>query len=221
MSLLSSSVGKKMLMAVSGLFMLLFVVMHLLGNSTIFIGSDWLNAYAEHLRELAPLVWAFRVFMISMLCLHVYLGIVLTLENWGANPEKYAVKKNLRATFSSKTMIWTGALLLAFILVHLAQFTFRATPDVVQAFDWKDRFDVFLMVISSLRIPLVAGFYIFAMIVLFLHLNHGIQSTFQSLGWNNDRTLPRFSMGGKLLSILFLLGYGAIPALIIAGILTK
>lgn len=221
MSLFTSTVGKKMLMAVSGLFMVLFVVMHLLGNFTIFAGSDWLNSYAQHLRDLALLVWVFRIFMISMLCLHVYFGIVLTLDNWSANPEKYAVKKRLRATFSGETMIWTGAALLAFLLVHLAQFTFRATPDVVMGLDWKDRFDVFLMVISSLRIPLVAGFYILSMIVLFLHLNHGIQSIFQSLGWNNDRALPRFSAGGKLLSILFLLGYGAIPVLIIAGILAR
>lgn len=221
MSLFTSAVGRKILMAVTGFFMLMFVVMHLLGNSTIFIGADWLNSYAEHLHDLGPLVWIFRIFMIAMLGLHIFLGVVLTLENWKANPDKYAVKKRLKITFASNTMIWTGALLLGFIVYHLLQFTFRVTPDVVMAFDAKDRFDVFLMVVSSLKITVISAVYIFAMIVLFLHLSHGIQSIFQTIGLNNEQTLPRFNLLSKVISVFFLMGYGAIPVLILAGILAK
>jgi len=221
MSLLTGSVGRKILMAVSGIFLLGFVVAHLVGNSTIFVGADWLNAYAEHLHELGPFVWVFRTFMFLMLCTHILLGVILTLENWAANPGKYAVSKKLKVTFSSRTMIWTGLLLLAFIVGHLLQFTFRVTPDIVLAADEVGRFDVFTMVVSSLRITLIALVYILGMVVLFLHTRHGIQSIMQTLGLSNDELLPKYTLAGKLISTLFLVGYGAIPILILTGILAK
>jgi len=217
MQLLSNSVGRKVLMGVTGLFMLLFVIVHLLGNSSIFAGPDGINAYAEKLHSLGPFVWAFRAFMAAVLVLHVLFGVLLTLENWGANPGKYAVKKMLEATFASETMIWTGLLLLSFIVYHLLQFTVRITPDVVLGNDAKGRFDVFAMVRGSLRIVPIALIYVAAMVTLFLHLSHGIQSIFQSIGLNNDKTLPQYAVLGKVLSALFLVGYSAIPVLILAG----
>ncbi len=221
MSLLTSSVGRKVLMAVSGLFLLMFAVAHLIGNSTIFVGADWINAYAEHLHDLPVMVWPFRAFMLAMLLVHIFFGVTLTLENWGANPGKYAVKKQQKITFSSKTMIWTGLLLLAFILGHLVHFTLRLTPDLVLKADAVGRFDVYTMVASSFGSLLVSGLYFVAMVVLFLHTSHGIQSVFQTIGLNNDRTLPRFHFMGKFLASVFLLGFGAIPLLILTGILAK
>ncbi len=221
MSLLTSSVGRKVLMAVSGFFLLMFIVAHLAGNSTIFIGSDWINAYATHLHELGPFVWAFRAFMLAMLLIHMVFGVILTLENWGANPGKYAVTKRLKVTFSSRTMIWTGLLLLSFIVYHLLQFTLHITPDIVLAADEVGRFDVFTMVVSSLRVMAIAVIYIFAMVVLFLHTQHGIQSFLQTLGLSNDNLQPRYTLAGKLISAVFLVGFGAIPVLILTGILVK
>jgi len=221
MSLLTSSVGRKVLMALSGFFLLGFVIVHLIGNSTIFVGSDWINAYAQHLHDLGPFVWVFRAFMLFMLSIHILFGVILTLENWGANPGKYAVNKKLKVTFASKTMIWTGLLLLAFIVGHLLQFTLRVTPDIVLTADEVGRFDVFTMVVSSLRITLIAAFYILAMIILFLHTSHGIQSFLQTLGMSNDKLQPRYNLAGYLISTLFLVGYGAIPVLILTGILAK
>jgi succinate dehydrogenase / fumarate reductase cytochrome b subunit len=221
MRLLSSSIGRKAVVAVTGLFMVLFVVTHLLGNSTIFAGPDGINAYAEKLHGLGPFVLVFRVFMAAMLVLHVIFAILLTLENRAANPGKYAVKKMLKATFASETMIWTGLLLLAFIVYHLLQFTLRVTPDVVLGTDAKNRFDVFTMVFSSFKVTPIALVYVAAMVTLFLHLSHGIQSIFQTFGLNNDKTLPQFGAFGKVLSALFLVGYSAIPVLILAGILAK
>jgi succinate dehydrogenase cytochrome b subunit len=205
-------------MGVSGLFMVLFVIVHLLGNSSIFVGPDGINAYAEKLHALGPFVWAFRIFMAAMLVLHVIFGLLLTLENWASNPDKYAVKKMLKATFASETMIWTGLLLLSFIAYHLLQFSFRVTPDVISGNDAQGRFDVFTMVRSSLRIAPIAMIYIAAMVTLFLHLSHGIQSIFQTVGLSNDKTLPEYSALGKVLSVIFLLGYSAIPVCILAGI---
>ncbi|MCR4308758.1 MAG: succinate dehydrogenase cytochrome b subunit [Deltaproteobacteria bacterium] len=221
MRLFSDSIGRKAIVAVTGLFMVLFVVTHLLGNSTIFAGPDGINTYAEKLQALGPFVWVFRIFMAAMLCLHVIFAILLTLENRAANPGKYAVKKMLKTTFAGETMIWTGLLLLAFIVYHLLQFTLHITPDVVLGNDAKNRFDVFTMVFSSLRITPIALAYVAAMVTLFLHLSHGIQSIFQTFGLNNEKTMPQFDMLGKLLSALFLVGYSAIPVLILAGILAK
>jgi succinate dehydrogenase / fumarate reductase cytochrome b subunit len=221
MSLLTSSVGRKVLMAVSGFFLLGFVVVHLAGNSTIFAGSDWLNSYAQHLHDLGPLVWVFRAFMILMLSVHILFGVILTLENWGANPGKYAVSRRLKVTFSSRTMIWTGLLLLAFIVYHLLHFTVRMTPDIVLAADEAGRFDVFTMVVSSLRVTAISAIYLSGLVVLFLHTRHGIQSFLQTLGLSNDELQPKYTLAGKLISALFLVGYGAIPVLILTGILAK
>jgi succinate dehydrogenase / fumarate reductase cytochrome b subunit len=208
-------------MAGSGLFMVLFVIVHLLGNSSVFIGPDGINAYAEKLRGLGPFVWVFRLFMLAMLGIHLLFGILLTLDNWSANPEKYKVKKMLKATFASETMIWTGALLLVFIVYHLLQFTVRITPDVVLGEDAKGRFDVFTMMTSSFRHAPIVAIYVAAMVTLYLHLSHGMQSIFQSIGWNNDKTLPTYTRIGQVLAVVFLLGYSAIPVLILSGILTK
>ena len=221
MRLLSDSIGRKAVVAVTGLCMVLFVIVHLLGNSTIFAGPDGINAYAEKLHGLGPFVWAFRLVMLSLLLLHVIFAVLLTLENWSANPGKYAVKKMLKATFAGETMIWTGLLLLAFLVYHLLQFTVRITPDIVLGNDAKNRVDVFTMVFTSFRITPIALVYVAAMVTLFLHLSHGIQSIFQSVGLNNDKTMPQFGMLGKILSALFLVGYSAIPVLILAGILAK
>ncbi|MDH3236957.1 MAG: succinate dehydrogenase cytochrome b subunit [Deltaproteobacteria bacterium] len=221
MQILSNTVGRKILMAVSGLFMLFFVIVHLLGNTTIFFGPNALNTYAEKLHSLGPLVWAFRCFMLAMLGLHVVFGVLLTLENWAANPGKYAVNRKLKANFSSETMIWTGAILLGFLVYHLLQFTLRVTPDILPEAIAKRPGDVYSMVVSSFGHKAISLVYVGAMVVLFLHLKHGIQSFFQSLGWNNEQTLPRFATLGTVLSALFLLGYSAIPILILVGFLTK
>jgi succinate dehydrogenase / fumarate reductase, cytochrome b subunit len=217
MHLLSNTVGRKVLMAVTGLFMLLFVTVHLLGNTSIFAGPDGINAYAAKLHGLGPFVWVFRIFMGVMLAIHMIFGVLLTLENSAANPGKYAVKKMAKATFASETMIWTGLLLLCFIVYHLLQFTVRITPDIVLGNDTKGRVDVFTMVVSSFRITPISLVYLAAMVVLFLHLSHGIQSVFQSLGLSNDKALPQYERYGTLLSVLFLLGYCSIPVLILAG----
>jgi len=221
MQLLTNAVGRKVLMAASGLLMVLFVVVHLLGSSSIFVGPDGINAYAEKLHSLGPLVWIFRAVMLALLLVHAWFGVTLTLENSAANPAKYAVSRKLKATFSSETMIWTGLILLAFLVYHLLQFTVRITPDIVKGVDAKGRYDVFTMVVGSFQHTWIALIYVGFMIALFLHLSHGIQSFFQTLGLSNDRTLPTYNALGKVVSVIFLVGYCAIPVTILAGILTR
>jgi succinate dehydrogenase / fumarate reductase cytochrome b subunit len=206
-------------MAVTGLLMVLFVIGHLLGNLSIFAGPDGINAYAQKLHELPVVVWATRIVMGAAVLIHLVLSIQITMENSTAKPEKYAVSRSLRATFASKNMIWTGVILGAFVVYHLLQFTFRVTPGLTLGTDTLNRFDVYTMVVTALGKTLQAAIYVLAMVALFLHLSHGIQSTFQTLGVSNAFLLPRYGMAGKVLSGFFLIGYGAIPVLIVVGLL--
>ena len=220
MNMLQHTVGRKILMAITGQGMVLFAIVHVLGNSSIFIGPNGINAYAEHLHSLGPLVWVFRLVMLTLLVIHVIYGIQTTLENNAAKPQGYAVKKNLRTGFAAQNMIWTGLVLLAFLVYHLLHFTARVTPDIVQAVDSAGRYDVYKMVTSSFSHGLIAFVYVAAMVALCLHLFHGIQSFFQTMGWNNECTLPFFSKLGKALAVIFLIGYSSIPVFILAGILS-
>jgi len=222
MQLLTSSVGRKILVAISGQLMLLFVVAHLLGNSSIFIPGG-INAYAEHIHALPPLIWGIRVIMLASVVVHIYFGIQITLENRAANPTPYAVNRKLKATFSGMNMIWTGILLISFIIYHLLHFTARVMPDVSSRLSFLSAgttFDVYSMVVGSFRHGAIAALYIAAMVVLFLHLNHGIQAFFQTMGWNSARTLPLISKAGRIIAFIFLLGYSSIPVFIFFRILT-
>ena len=222
MRLFSDSIGRKAVMAVTGLLMVLFVVGHLLGNLSIFAGPDGINAYAEKLHAIPALVWGTRIVMGTAVLLHLFLSIQITMENSAAKPEKYAVRNMLRATFSSQTMIWTGVIMAAFIAYHLLEFTIRVQGlNLTLGFDSMDRFDVYSMTVDALGRTLDAFVYVAAMVSLFLHLSHGIQSAFQTLGLSNGKWLPRYGVAGKVLSGIFLIGLGSIPVLVFAGFLTK
>lgn len=219
MRLFSDSIGRKAVMAVTGLLMVLFLIGHLLGNLTIFRGAEGINAYAFHLHELKPVVWANRIVMGLAVVLHVIFAIQVTLENWAAKPDKYAVARSLKATFASKNMIWTGLVIGAFVVYHLLHFTVRVTPGVVLGTDAQGRFDVFAMVRGSFVVAPIALAYVVAMLGVFFHLTHGIQSLFQTSGLSNAVMLPRYGIVGKLLSAIFLIGLGSIPVVFLAGIL--
>jgi len=217
MTIFNSSVGRKILMSITGQLLIIFVLMHLVGNTTIFMGL--LNAYAEHLHSLPPLVWIFRLVMLAAISTHICYGVMLTLENRAANPGAYAVNKPLKRSFASENMIWTGLLLLAFIVYHLLQFTFHATPDVMVVKDAAGNPDVFRMVVGSLSSAGIAVLYMASMVMLFLHLSHGIPSFLQTMGWNSDSTIECTRTGGKVISAILMLVYISIPAVILAGLL--
>lgn len=221
MQIFKSVVGRKIFMAITGQSMVLFAVVHMLGNSSIFVGPDGINAYAKHLHDLGPLVWLFRAGLFAFVAIHIFYGIQLTLENSAANPTVYAVKKQIKATFSSNTMIWTGLLICLFIIYHLLHFTARLIPGVVQGVDALGRYDVFTMVVSAFKNGGVAFIYVAAMIALFLHLSHGIQSFFQTMGWNTDRSQCTISAIGKAVAFILLAGYAVIPLSILASVLIK
>lgn len=207
-------------MAVTGQMMLLFVIAHLLGNFTIFYGD--INAYAAFLRRLTCLLPVIRVVMFTALCIHVYSGIVLTCENRASKPVSYAVNKHLKATFAGRNMIWSGIVIALFLIYHLMHFTFQITNPEFSALRHSDelgRPDVYMMVVHSFDMFGIVIAYLIGMTALLLHLFHGIQSSFQTLGINNDRSLPVVVKTGATAAIIFFLAYIAIPISIISGIL--
>jgi succinate dehydrogenase / fumarate reductase, cytochrome b subunit len=218
MGFLSSTVGRKILMAITGFLLILFLCVHLLGNS--FIYFDLINTYGERLHSLPPLVWAARVGMVILLAVHIIYGIILTLENWAARPQSYTVKKSLRATFASKTMIWTGLAIAAFLIYHILHFAMKVTnPDISHGIDMHGRDDVFQMIVLSFKNMLIAGVYIAALIAVFLHLFHGTQSFVQTFGLNSDESIPVVEKTGRGIAFILFLGYLSIPVAIILGIL--
>jgi succinate dehydrogenase / fumarate reductase, cytochrome b subunit len=223
MQLFTSSIGRKIMMAITGQAMVLFAVIHLLGNSSIF---GWLqggiNAYAHHLHSMpAPIIIGFRLGLLLFACVHIWYGIQLTIENRGGRPQQYAVKSVQKATFASENMIWTGVLLIAFILYHLAHFTFQIiNPDTAALTHLTDGVpNVLGMVVSAFQNMFVTMIYAGAMLILFLHLSHGIQSFFQTMGWSNDRVQPFITKAGTLAALALFLGYAAVPLTILLRIL--
>lgn len=222
MNLFTSTVGRKILMAVTGLMLVGFITVHLLGNLSVFAGADGINAYAKGLHDLGPLVWIFRLAMLGLFAVHITFGVQLYLENKAATPDTYAVQKSLVTTFSAKTMVFTGLILLAFLIYHLLHFTVQVTNPEISAshlpLDAAMRPDVFSMVVLSFQKVFISVIYIIAMIALLLHLSHGVSSWVQTLGWSTGPSQDKVTAVGKVLAIVYGLAYIAIPVSILAYI---
>ena len=136
-------------MAVTGVILILFVIGHLLGNLQIFLGPDWINSYAEHLRDLGPFLWIIRGFLLVVVLLHIYYTIQLAIENRRARPERYRRKDTVKATLASRSMAMSGLVLLAFIIYHLLQFTIRVTDPRFSTLpkDPSGHYDVYSMMV--------------------------------------------------------------------------
>jgi succinate dehydrogenase / fumarate reductase cytochrome b subunit len=216
-----SSVGKKMIVAVTGLILILFVIGHLLGNLQIFIGPDWINVYSQHLRDLGPLLWLIRAFLFATVVLHIYFTILLAIENRRARPEAYKDRQYVKATFASRHMVMSGLIVLVFIIYHIAHFTVRVTDrrfGLLKA-DPLGHYDVYSMMVYGFQNYFVAGFYVLGLFLLALHLSHGSSSFFQSLGLNDKKLTPRLAFGGRIFAWLLFAGYTSIPLAILLGLI--
>ena len=212
-----SSVGKKMIVAVTGVVLIAFVVGHLLGNLQIFLGPEWVNSYAEKLRALGPLLWVIRIFLLVNVLLHIYYTISLALENRRARPVQYQQKEHVKATFASRSMALSGLVVLAFIIYHIAHFTVRVTDPrfLLLKADPLNRYDVYSMMVYGFQNYFVSGFYVIGMFLLALHLSHGTSSFFQSLGLNDKKLTPRLAAAGRVFAWLIFVGYTSIPVAVL------
>jgi succinate dehydrogenase / fumarate reductase cytochrome b subunit len=214
--LLGSSIGGKFLVAITGLGMVGFLIAHVSGNLLIFTGTpDALAEYAEGLRKFPVLLLGLRVGLIVMTVVHVVLAIKLNLANQAARPIAYQKKRYIRATFASRTMVYTGLLVLFYAVYHLAHFTWRVTnPEIGALGPW----EVYRMLILSFQDPVQVLLYVLAMIVLGLHLSHGISSLFQSMGLNHPKYNGLIRALGPTLGTLLALAYISIPMAVFFGI---
>lgn len=207
-ALWNSSIGKKTVVAVTGLIFIGFLVAHLLGNMLLFVGEEEFNEYAKKLHHMGygSVIWIARVVLLSAITLHVVATVQLTKMNRAARPA-YSHEGTLRATKSSKIMIWSGLTVLAFIIFHILHFTVRTSPElaeIAKSSPWK-------MVIVGFQNWLVVIFYAISMTLLCSHLSHGFSSAFQTLGFRSAKTRDLLDKAGKVYSLLILVGFLSIP----------
>lgn len=242
-SFFKSTIGRKILMALTGLVLVLFVMGHMLGNLQIFLGADVINAYAYKLHHVlpTPALWGIRLFLLACVAVHVWMAISLNLDNRRARPERYAVNKVVQATYAARTMRMSGIILLAFIFFHLAHFTVRNVPGMEYndpavlspnevplvkhgAAVMKDgeavmTFNVNDMMVAGFQNIWVSGFYLLATGLLCMHLVHGVSSMFQTLGLRNATWLPRLNFIARAYGWVVFLGFAIIPIAVLTGAL--
>lgn len=220
-SFFTSSIGRKWIVAITGLALIGFITVHLLGNLSIFLGPDAVNGYAANLHHLGKLLWIARLGLIVVAVSHIYFTMLLWRENRQAQPQKYAVAQTLNTTLYARTMRLSALVILGFVLFHLAEFTWEwVNPESREWIDAAGRHDVYRMLVSAFANPWIAGFYILSVSFLALHLSHGIASLFQTLGLTNKKLRPRFEMAGRIVASIFFLGYASIPAAVFFHVLT-
>lgn len=249
-----SSLAKKYIMALSGLVLVGFACGHMVGNLQMFLHPDWINEYAYKLQHLPyGLLWVVRLVLLICVVAHIVTAIMLVIENKKARPTGYAVKTSLQASFASKTMRYSGIILLAFIVYHLMHYTVQSTnPEfkelhtpilgveshgmmesrtiwgVYDKLSAHGEFpdspalnvhDVYSMVAIGFGNPLVSGFYILSMVLLCLHLSHGISSMFQSLGLRNAIWRKRLNKVALAIALVVFIGFTSIPVAVLAGMI--
>jgi len=218
--LLFSSIGRKWIVAITGVVLVLFVCGHLLGNLSIFLGPDAINTYAKFLQGLGEILWVIRIGLLTCVVLHITFTILLWMENRAATPQKYAVSNTLKTTVYARHMRLSGLVVLAFVVFHLAEFTLQAfNPEFKEFHDELGRHDVYRMVIAGFSNFWISGFYIIAIGLLAMHLNHGIASLFQTLGLTTAKMRPLFEKGGAIIAWGIFIGYISIPLSVLLGIL--
>ncbi len=197
-----SSVGRKLLMAATGLCFVLFLTTHLAGNLLLYRGGEAFNTYAARLHSLGPLLTMFELALLALALIHVVFGLWLFYENNRARPVKYAVKKSGGGqTWGSATMPYTGVLILAFVIYHLIRFHFVDKTTV----------PIYEIVQAAFQNSFEVALYVAAMAVVALHVSHGFWSAFQTLGAHHTRYTPIIKGVGLIFSMVVGIGFGFIP----------
>jgi succinate dehydrogenase / fumarate reductase cytochrome b subunit len=211
---IGSSIGRKVVMAVTGLILFGFVLGHMLGNLQLYLGPEALNHYGVLLRQLlhGAGLWIVRAVMLTAVALHIWSATSLTLESRRARPEGYREQKWKESTYASRTMRWGGVILLLFVIYHVLHFTTGAVhPRFVEG-------DIYRNVVVGFQSVPVSLFYIFAMLALGLHLRHGVWSMCQTLGVSHPRYMRIAHAGAWIFAALVVAGNLSFPIAVLAGI---
>jgi succinate dehydrogenase / fumarate reductase cytochrome b subunit len=219
LTLYRSSIGKKAIMALTGLIGVGFLIGHMIGNLKVFLGSAAFNEYAEFLRTVgepvlpySTLLWIIRLALLGAIGLHILAAYQLTRMDWAGRPVRYTQRKDVQATFASRTMRWGGVIILLFLIYHLLDLTLGVlNPNFVRG-------DAYHNFVASFSLWPVTLFYVAAMLPLGLHIYHGFWSLFQTLGWNNrtyNQLLRLLAVG---IAVVVTVGFIAGPLGVLFGI---
>jgi succinate dehydrogenase / fumarate reductase cytochrome b subunit len=216
---LSSTVGTKFAVAATGAILAIFVLGHMAGNLQIFLGPDAFNGYAATLKGVPGPLWAARLGLLAALVVHIWGILKLRGRNTAARPVAYAGRKPLISTVYSRTMLVSGGVLLAFIVFHLAHLTLGLIfPGFYSLTDADGRHDAYSMTVLGFREPLIAIPYLGAMVLLFMHLAHGVASTFQTFGARRPAWRDTIDLIGRLFAIVVVAGNVVIVIACLLGI---
>jgi succinate dehydrogenase / fumarate reductase cytochrome b subunit len=198
----SSSIGKKLLMAFTGLSFIGFLCAHLAGNLTLYKGGAAFNAYAEKLHSLGSLLTVFEFGLLALALIHITTGIILFVQNLKARSVPYENDRSAGGrTLSSVTMPYTGIIILAFVILHLINFSFVD----------KTQQTIFEIVSAAFANPVYLVIYVFVMIIVALHIRHGFWSAFQTIGANHPKYMPALRVLSVIASLIFGFGFGLLP----------
>lgn len=231
----TSSIGRKYLMAISGCLLVLFVIVHMIGNWKLFFGQDDINHYAYMLKFYPLVIWGFRAGLLALAFIHVSTAASLVYDNIKARPVNYANKRNYKANLASLGMAVSGGWVLVFIVYHILHFTVQAFHPIYKTAAYEIPIpaesgifqtlapvhegelyhNVYAMMIHSFSNPWITGFYIVSMAFLCMHLWHGIESSFQSLGLNARGTKCVYCLLSVGVSLLIFVGMSAVPAAVL------
>jgi succinate dehydrogenase / fumarate reductase, cytochrome b subunit len=215
-------IGKKVMMALTGVLLFGYVVAHLLGNLQIFSANpDQINVYAAFLHNPAnaTLLWIARLVLLAAVALHVIASVQLWNLKRAARPIAYVKKEDASATYASRTMMWSGPIVAAFVIFHVLHLTAGAVLPLEEI--GPNAPNVRANVIAGFQNYWVSAFYIIAMVLLCMHLYHGLWSMFQSLGFSHPRYTPALKKAAAIFAILVAIGNCSIPVAVMTGLLTQ
>lgn len=217
--LLRTSIGAKLVMAASGLVLLAFLVVHMVGNMKLFQGQAALNDYAAWLQG-HPMLWVFRVAMLVFFGSHAYTGVRLAWENLRARPQAYVRKIHLKSGIAGRFMLLSGALVLGFLIYHLLHLTLGVVgPQPQPALDAAGRPDVYARVVAGFRDPRFSVGYLLALGLLGFHLQHAVASLFQTLGIHRQTYQGLLRMFCPALTLIIVAGFASVPVSVLTGLI--
>lgn len=216
---LQASIGSKVAVAVTGLILVLFVIVHMLGNLQIFEGREAINGYAALLRDMPMALWAARAVLLLLVLVHLGVALKLALRNRRARPTGYAVRHYREASLASRTMAVSGVLLLLFIGFHLLHLTFDVVDTSFSGrLDDQGHRDVYGKMIHAFRNPMLVLIYLTGQVVLGLHVSHAVSSSFRTLGLEHPALNPLLRAAGPVIALALVVGNAAIVLAILAGL---
>lgn len=208
--------GKKVVMAVTGLILFAYVLFHMLGNLQIYYSAEQLNAYATflHSSTFFPFLWGARIVLTVAFVLHVLAAVQLVMQNWGSRPVQYVKQRFQEADYAARTMVWSGPIVLFFLVYHVLQLT-TAT---IQPAPY-DAHNVYNNVVGGFQVPFVSTLYILSMVLLGMHFYHGLWSWFQTLGLAHPKYNGTRRLLATALTLVIVIGNISIPVSVLTGLL--